>query len=91
MRGARSPKRDFPWWLVIVLAVGAALLWQVAASDLYTEILDVVRRYNALGWTTQLIEPGNTRAPGTLPDETNDRLTHVVTFTVPSDHPSLLL
>jgi polar amino acid transport system permease protein len=44
MRRAGSPEGDFPWWLLLVVLIGAALFWQIAASDLYTEILDVVRR-----------------------------------------------
>ncbi len=44
MRGARAPGRELPWWLVGVLLVGAGLAWQIATSDLYREILDVIRR-----------------------------------------------
>lgn len=39
-----EPDRDFPWWLLLAVGVGAVLLWQVTTSTLYSEILDVVRR-----------------------------------------------
>jgi len=31
--------RDFPYWLLIVLAVGGYLFWQVVADDLYSNVL----------------------------------------------------
>ena len=31
--------RDFPYWLLIVLAVGGYLFWQVVADDLYSDVL----------------------------------------------------
>ena len=36
-----TPKhdRDFPYWLLIVLAVGGYLFWQVVADDLYSDVL----------------------------------------------------
>lgn len=35
---------DFPWWLVVTLAIGVLLFWQIATSEIYREILDAVRR-----------------------------------------------
>lgn len=40
----RDPPRDFPWWLVVTAAIGILLAWQIATSDIYSEILDAVRR-----------------------------------------------
>lgn len=36
-----TPKQDtdFPYWLLIVLAVGGYLFWQVVADDLYSDVL----------------------------------------------------
>lgn len=36
-----TPKqdRDFPYWLLIVLAVGGYFFWQVVADDLYSDVL----------------------------------------------------
>jgi polar amino acid transport system permease protein len=44
MGGQTGRDSDFPWWLVLTLAIGGLLVWQIAASDLYSEILDVIRR-----------------------------------------------
>lgn len=42
MRRAADP--DFPWWLLLLVAVAAGLAWQIATSDLYLEIALVIRR-----------------------------------------------
>ena len=36
--------RDFPYWLLIVLAVGGYLFWQVVADDLYSDVLRTLSR-----------------------------------------------
>ncbi|MGL4310311.1 MAG: amino acid ABC transporter permease [Paracoccaceae bacterium] len=38
MQPAPSDK-DFPWWLLIVLAVGGFLFWKVLSDPLYTQVL----------------------------------------------------
>jgi His/Glu/Gln/Arg/opine family amino acid ABC transporter permease subunit len=32
-------KEDFPWWLVVVVAAGLWMFWEVLASDLYRDVL----------------------------------------------------
>lgn len=44
MPAGRSDEPEFPWWLVLTLAIGVLLFWQIATSALYSEILDAVRR-----------------------------------------------
>jgi len=44
MPGGRNDEAEFPWWLVVTLAIGVLLFWQIATSDIYREILDAVRR-----------------------------------------------
>lgn len=34
-----DPDREFPWWLVILAAIGAWLFWQVLADDTYAQVL----------------------------------------------------
>ncbi|WP_210527969.1 amino acid ABC transporter permease [Rubellimicrobium arenae] len=33
------PEKDFPWWLVVVVAAGLLLFWQVLSSPVYLEVL----------------------------------------------------
>jgi len=40
----RENKEDFPWWLVVVLAIGAYLAWQVVSDDLYVQILGTLTK-----------------------------------------------
>jgi His/Glu/Gln/Arg/opine family amino acid ABC transporter permease subunit len=47
-----SPERDFPWWLVAVLAAGLFLFWQVLASPVYAEVL---RKLAKGVWITVLV------------------------------------
>ena len=39
MQQRRSPDQDFPWWLLLVVAVGLWLFWQVIANELYAQVL----------------------------------------------------
>ena len=41
-----SPKqdRDFPYWLLIVLAVGGYLFWRVLTDDLYSQVLQTLSK-----------------------------------------------
>ncbi|SLN51810.1 amino acid ABC transporter permease [Pseudooctadecabacter jejudonensis] len=41
-----TPKqdRDFPYWLLIVLAVGGYFFWQVLSNDLYTQVLGTLSK-----------------------------------------------
>ncbi|WP_415184100.1 amino acid ABC transporter permease [Phaeovulum sp.] len=39
MTPVARPKKDFPWWLVVLCAVGAWLFWQVAADPVYSRVL----------------------------------------------------
>ena len=34
-----QPDKDFPWWLVVLGAVGAWLFWLVLSDDLYSDVL----------------------------------------------------
>jgi polar amino acid transport system permease protein len=36
--------KDFPWWLVAVVALGAFAYWQILSDDLYTQVLTTLRR-----------------------------------------------
>ncbi|QBX99631.1 amino acid ABC transporter permease [Rhodophyticola sp. CCM32] len=36
--------RDFPWWLLAVLGLGAYALWQVLTDAVYLQVLDTLRR-----------------------------------------------
>lgn len=47
-----APEKDFPWWLVAVLAAGLVLFWQVLASPLYAEVL---RKLARGVWITVLV------------------------------------
>ena len=41
----KSPDdKDFPWWLVAVVAIGAYLFWQVFAVETYTKVLGTLRK-----------------------------------------------
>lgn len=37
-------ERDFPWWLLAVVAIGAWLFYEVAANAVYAQVLDTLRR-----------------------------------------------
>lgn len=39
-----APDREFPWWLVIVLAAGAWLFWQAAADPAQRQVLQLLWR-----------------------------------------------
>ena len=39
MQQRRTPDQDFPWWLLLVVAVGLWLFWQIIANDLYAQVL----------------------------------------------------
>ena len=39
MAPREAPSRDFPLWLVVVVATGLWLFWEVLSSDLYADIL----------------------------------------------------
>lgn len=52
MTPPRAPERDFPYWLVAVLAAGLFLFWQVLASPIYAAVLSKL----AVGiWITVLV------------------------------------
>jgi His/Glu/Gln/Arg/opine family amino acid ABC transporter permease subunit len=36
--------KDFPWWLIAVVAIGIYLFWQVFTVDEYTRVLSTLRR-----------------------------------------------
>ncbi|WP_341366969.1 amino acid ABC transporter permease [Yoonia sp. BS5-3] len=36
--------KDFPWWLVAVVAIGGYLFWQVLTVDAYSRVLSTLRR-----------------------------------------------
>ena len=36
--------RDFPWWLLIVVAIGVYLFWQVGTNQTYTKVLATLSR-----------------------------------------------
>ena len=42
--GRGGAARDFPWWLVATLAIGAWLGWRIAADGLYREIASLLVR-----------------------------------------------
>ncbi|WP_246045367.1 amino acid ABC transporter permease [Rubellimicrobium roseum] len=35
-----SPEKDFPWWLVVVLATGLWMFWEVLSSEVYSGVLE---------------------------------------------------
>ncbi len=39
-----KPEKDFPWWLVAVVAAGLWLFWEVLSSPLYRDILQKLAR-----------------------------------------------
>ena len=39
-----APPRDFPWWLVAAVLMGAAFLVQILTSDIYTRVLVTLAR-----------------------------------------------
>lgn len=36
--------KDFPWWLVAVLAIGAVMFWQILTVDTYVSVLRTVQK-----------------------------------------------
>lgn len=38
------PDKDFPWWLVILVVIGAALFWQVLANPVYGAVLNTLAK-----------------------------------------------
>lgn len=41
---ASAPDKDFPWWLLAVVALGGSAYWQILSDDLYTQVLTTLRR-----------------------------------------------
>ncbi|MGR3639966.1 amino acid ABC transporter permease [Alterinioella nitratireducens] len=41
---ASAPDKDFPWWLLAVVALGGFAYWQILLDDLYTQVLTTLRR-----------------------------------------------
>jgi len=41
---ASAPDKDFPWWLLAVVALGGFAYWQILSDDLYTQVLTTLRR-----------------------------------------------
>ncbi len=44
MTPAPHQDKDFPWWLVAALGLGAYFLYRVVADDLYTQVLNTVSK-----------------------------------------------
>lgn len=44
MMSSSAKDRDFPWWLVAVVALGGYAYWQILTDDLYTQVLTTLRR-----------------------------------------------
>ncbi|MCU4654422.1 amino acid ABC transporter permease [Roseibacterium sp. SDUM158016] len=38
------PDRDFPYWLVALIALGLFAFWQIVTDDIYLQVLDTLRR-----------------------------------------------
>ena len=38
------PEREFPWWLLAVIGLGAYALWQVLTDDIYSQVLSTLRQ-----------------------------------------------
>lgn len=39
----QSPQdKDFPWWLLVAVAIGGWMLWQVLTDDVYTQVLQTL-------------------------------------------------
>ena len=47
-----EPSKDFPWWLVAVVAAGLFLFWEVLSSPLY---FDILRTLSKGIWITALV------------------------------------
>ena len=43
-RRENSGEKDFPWWLLAICAIGAALAVVIASSDLYAQVFSTVAR-----------------------------------------------
>ncbi|NEX47543.1 amino acid ABC transporter permease [Pseudotabrizicola algicola] len=39
-----SPDKDFPWWLVVLVTIGAVLFWQVLANPVYGAVLNTLAK-----------------------------------------------
>lgn len=44
MIASPEPDKDFPWWLVLVAAIGAYFLYRIVADDLYSQVLTTLSR-----------------------------------------------
>ncbi|QQA42139.1 amino acid ABC transporter permease [Pelagovum pacificum] len=44
MRTAEDDRKDFPWWLVLVVLLGGWFLWRILSDDLYSQVLDTLSR-----------------------------------------------
>ncbi|RMA43823.1 amino acid ABC transporter permease [Rhodophyticola porphyridii] len=44
MMPSAPPDRDFPWWLVAIVGLGAYALWQVLTDAVYLQVLDTLRQ-----------------------------------------------
>lgn len=36
--------KDFPWWLLIVVAIGVGLFWQVLTDEAYSQVLNTLAK-----------------------------------------------
>ena len=36
--------KDFPWWLLVVVAIGGYLFWQVGTNETYARVLSTLSR-----------------------------------------------
>lgn len=41
---SNPPEREFPWWLLAVIGLGAYALWQVLTDDIYSQVLSTLRQ-----------------------------------------------
>lgn len=44
MTPSAQPDKDFPWWLVILVVIGAVLFWQVWANPVYGAVLNTLAK-----------------------------------------------
>ncbi|MFN4130295.1 MAG: amino acid ABC transporter permease [Paracoccaceae bacterium] len=44
MTSNTTPEKDFPWWLVILVVIGAVLFWQVLTTPVYGAVLNTLAR-----------------------------------------------
>jgi len=43
-KGASKPAEDFPWWLLVVLAIGGYLAYRIVADELYASIFSIISK-----------------------------------------------